>query len=300
MHVAICIITRRRPEGLARLLRSLEGISVPSGVRVEVVLVENDAPTGDPPPETTLTLRHEFEPEPGIPAARNRTLDLALEDPSVDAVAFLDDDETVEPTWLERLCEGMRRFEVAATTGPALPRFPSGSPPWAAASGAYLPPRYPTGTRRPWAFTHNALVQARVLRETGIRFDPSMRHGGGSDKEFFRRLAEAGHEIVWIDEAIAHEWYPLDRLRLGWVFRRSYRLGTNAPHAEGRRSLAARGRLLVRAASFAARGTVRGMASLAHPSVAAARMAWDFGRACGLVAGVLGRRYEEYADRHAG
>ena len=93
MRIAICIITRRRPDGIARLLRSLESISVPDGVEVEVVLVENDDPSKNPPPRTSLSLRHAFEPEPGIPAARNRTLEIALADPGIDAIAFLDDDD---------------------------------------------------------------------------------------------------------------------------------------------------------------------------------------------------------------
>ena len=299
MRVAICIITRRRPEGLARLLHSLEGISVPEGVEVEAVVVENDTPTDVAPPPTAFPLRHAFEPVPGIPAARNRSLQLALDSPEVDAVAFLDDDETVDPQWLTALCRGRQEHGTPVVTGPAIPRFPEDAPTWAEASGAYQPPRYATGTRRPWAFTHNAMIDAGVLRREDFRFDESMRHGGGSDKEFFRRVVDAGHEIAWVDDAIAHEWYPADRIRFGWVFRRSYRLGTNALQAEGLTGLSGRARLLLRAARFTIRGFLRGAGSLPHPSIALARMSWDLGRASGLVAGVFGRRYEEYADRHA-
>ncbi|MBC03163.1 MAG: hypothetical protein CMJ34_07650 [Phycisphaerae bacterium] len=300
MQVAICIITRRRPEGLARLLHSLEEISVPEGVGVHVVVVENDIPTDAPPPGCSLPLRHVFEPEPGIPAARNRSLEIALENPDTDAVAFLDDDETVDREWLAALCRGREASGTAVTTGPAIPRFPTGSPAWAEASGVYQPPRYPTGTRRPWAFTHNTMIDAEPLRRGGFRFDEAMRHGGGSDKEFFRRIVDAGHEITWVDDAIAFEWYPIERIGMGWVFRRSYRLGTNALHAEGLSGIRGRGTLLFRAGRFGIRGLLRGAASIIHPSVAAARACWDLGRACGLVAGVLGRRYEEYAERHAG
>ncbi|MEC8320019.1 MAG: glycosyltransferase [Planctomycetota bacterium] len=298
MRVAICIITRRRPEGVARLLASLEEISVPEGVEVEIVLVENDDPSDIPPPTSTLPLQRSFEAEPGIPAARNRSLEIALSNAGTTHVAFLDDDETVDPAWLLELHRGRERFGTPVVTGPALPGFPSDAPAWPERSGVYLPPRYPTGTRRPWAFTHNALVDAEVLRETGFRFEESMRHGGGSDKEFFRRLVDAGHDITWIDEAVAHEWYPTSRLTHGWVFRRSYRLGTNAPIAEGRNSPGERAALLGRAVRFGARGVLRSLASIGRPADALARAAWDLGRAAGLVAGVLGRRYDEYAERH--
>ena len=298
MRIAICIITRRRPDGLARLLQSLESISVPDGVKVEVVLVENDEPSKKTPPRTSLSLQHAFEPEPGIPAARNRTLEIALADPGIDAIAFLDDDETVDPAWLAALLRTRRRTGAAVVTGPANPRFPVDAPPWAAASGVFQPPDYPTGTLRPWAFTHNALIDAHVIRTGGFRFDETMRHDGGSDKDFFRRVGEAGHRIVWADDAIAWEWYPIERIRLGWVFRRSYRLGTNTPRAEGGAGFRKAAALLLRAARFAARGLFRLVAAAPRPRVALARAAWDFGRAAGLMAGLAGRRYEEYAPRH--
>ena len=298
MRVAICIITRRRPDGLARLLRSLEVVSVPEGVEVEAVVVENDTPTEKPSPRTSLRVHHAFEPEPGIPAARNRTLDLALADPGIEMLAFLDDDETVDSDWLAALLRTRDRTGAPVITGPANPRFPADAPPWAAASWVFQPPGYPTGTLRPWAFTHNAMIDADVVRRGGFRFDETMRHDGGSDKDFFRRVRDAGHEIIWTEDAVAWEWYPIERLRLGWVYRRSYRLGTNTPRAEGGGGVLRAAVLLFRAARFAARGVVRGAASAFRPRVAAARVAWDFGRAAGLVAGLAGRRYQEYADRH--
>ena len=125
-----------------------------------------------------------------------------------------------------------------------------------------------------------------------------MRHDGGSDKDFFRRVRDAGHEIIWTEDAVAWEWYPIERIRLGWVFRRSYRLGTNTPQAEGGAGVLKAAGLLVRAGRFAARGLIRIVASALRPRVAVARAAWDFGRAAGLVAGLAGRRYQEYAERH--
>ncbi|MAD19758.1 MAG: hypothetical protein CMJ52_05990 [Planctomycetaceae bacterium] len=298
MRVAVCIITRRRPDGLARLLRSLESISVPEGVEVELVIVENDAPSDKTPPTTSLRTHHAFEAEPGIPAARNRTLEIALADPGIEMLAFLDDDETVDSGWLVALLRTARETHAPVVTGPANPRFPADAPSWAAASGVFQPPDYPTGTSRPWAFTHNAMIRADVVRSGGFRFDETLRHEGGSDKDFFRRVRDAGHEIIWTEDAVAWEWYPIERIRPGWVFRRSYRLGTNTPRAEGGTGIAKAAGLLLRAARFAARGLIRAVGSALRPRVAVARAAWDFGRAAGLVAGLAGRRYEEYAERH--
>ena len=124
MRVAICIITRRRPDGLARLLQSLEVISVPEGVEVELVVVENDAPSDKRPPPTSLRMQHAFEAEPGIPAARNRTLDIALADPGVEMLAFLDDDETVDSEWLVALLRTARRSDASGLRILVSPRTP--------------------------------------------------------------------------------------------------------------------------------------------------------------------------------
>lgn len=123
---------------------------------------------------------------------------------------------------------------------------------------------------------------------------------GGSDKEFFGRVARAGHEILWIDEAHAYEWYPLERITRRWILHRSFRLGTNAVHAEARRSMAARLPLVVRAGRFLLRAIAQPVLRPTDPGAALAWAAWDAGRAAGLIVGLLGGRYDEYASRHDG
>lgn len=300
MHLAFCIITRRRPDGLQRLLDSIDGMNPVAGVATSAVVIENDAPHDRRPRPGTLPLEHHFETRPGIPAARNRSLEAALSDPSVTHLAFLDDDETVAPDWLQTMHDAMKTYADAVVTGPAIPRFPPGAPDWAERSGVFMPPRYPTGTTRPWAFTHNVVVKASLVRDGDFRFDEAMRFTGGSDKEFFGRVARAGHDIVWIDDARAYEWYPLDRITRRWVFHRSYRLGTNAIHAEARRSLTDRLGLLGRAGRFLLRGIAQPLLRPTDPAAALAWAAWDTGRAAGLIVGILGGRYDEYASRHDG
>ncbi|MGA1224312.1 MAG: glycosyltransferase family 2 protein [Phycisphaerales bacterium] len=295
LRIAVCVVTRHRPTELARLLASLDRLRVPAGSSVEVVVVENDAPRDDPPPRCALPLRRVFEPRAGIPFARNRALDEAA--PSSDRIVFLDDDETTEPDLLERLLAAERAFDADCVTGPALPAFPADAPAWAARSGAYDPPRHATGTRRGFAYTNNVMFRSALVRDGALRFDESMRFTGGSDKDFFARFAARGHAIVWADDAVTHEWYPRARLTHRWLFMRSLRLGTVAMKTEGLRGPRARASLLWRAVRFAARAVVRGLGRIHDPNAALALAAWDAGRACGLVLGAFGGRYDEYASR---
>ena len=295
MRIAICTITRRRPEGLERLLRSLEQLEINDGISLQVIVVENDTPRADATPQCRLPLRHVFEPTLGIPFARNRSIEEALVDS--DRLIFLDDDETVEPNWLNRLLDAERTYDSAVITGPALPRFPDGAPAWAERSGVFEPPRHSTGTSRPWAYTHNTMIRTDLVRDGGFRFEESMGFTGGSDKEFFRRVVEAGHTITWADEAIAWEWYPIDRVRWRWVTQRSYRIGTNTIQAEAIRGFMPRLALVGRAVRFGLRGCWQCVRRAGDPGAAIAWAGWDFGRAAGLITGILGSRYEEYADR---
>jgi hypothetical protein len=85
-----------------------------------------------------------------------------------------------------------------------------------------------------------------------------------------------------------------------WILRRSFRLGTNAARAEGVHGVVGRLALLGRAARYAARGTLRGLANLLDPPVAVAVAGWDLARAAGLIAGTFGGRLDEYAERRDG
>lgn len=306
-RVAICVATRRRPDGLARLFASLSALERPEGCTIEVVVVENDEPHERPLPTCTFPVRHVFEPRQGIPIARNRAIDEAA--PHADWIAFLDDDESVESTLIVRLLAAVRATGAPIATGPALPRFESGSPEWAARSGAYEPVRHSHLARVPYAFTNNVLFDAAIVRGDGApRLDEGMLHTGGSDREFFARLARHGHAIVWADDAISYEWYPPARATYRWLFQRSYRLGTVAPATEAMYAkkthdaatalpITARFALAWRAARFSARAAVRGFRNITDPASAAAFVSWDVGRAAGLVAAAFGMTYEEYRSR---
>ena len=320
MRIAIGVITRRRPQGLRRLLESLGRLDLSGSERsgnsrargasgrieAEVILVENDeSPGRGAPPPCRLPLRHVFEPRLGIPFARNRVIEIALAEESpggFDAIAFIDDDETADAAWLRELAATLESCDADAATGPALPAFEEGPPPrWAERSGAFDCLDFPTGTARPTAFTHNVLVRTEALRRTGLRFDERLAMTGGSDTHLFSRLAKAGCRIVWCREAICREWTPASRLTVAWARQRAYRIGaTDAWIARdlGERSTAG---LFWLAFRYLLRGPFRFVAGLPRRGFAGAAVAClqDLAKARGLVAGTLGFfRHEEYRTHH--
>lgn len=226
IRAAICIATRERPEGLRRLLESLSDLRVPDSTAVLVVVVENGSQileAGDLDVAWPVDLLR--SEEVGIPAARNMAVEHARAWGATH-VAFLDDDETVSPSWLTVMLEVMAGSGADAVAAPVVPRYMTPPPSWIIVGGFFERERHETGTHITVAGTGNVLVRTSVF-DVVEGFDPSLALTGGSDYVFFRQVTAAGLTMVWADDAVAEEWLPPSRVTAAWLLRRSYRWGNN-------------------------------------------------------------------------
>jgi succinoglycan biosynthesis protein ExoM len=250
--VAVCIPTHRRPASLARLLSALGRLRFtgePPAVRVVVVdnHAEGSARAACAAAARALPwpLTYVVEPERGISAARNRAVQEAE---GAAWLAWIDDDEYPEPEWLDTLLRTAAAHGADAVAGPVLSRFEAPPPAWVLRGGFFDRPRPATGSRLPYAGLGNALVRAAVVRALGTPpFEPALSLTGGEDTLFFLRATGAGFRLVWADDAVVHEVVPAERVRLAWLLRRAYRMGSAWTVCE-RRVRPGAGRRLVRAA----------------------------------------------------
>jgi succinoglycan biosynthesis protein ExoM len=223
-NVTVAILTYRRPEGCRRAVTAVADQQVFDGVRLSILVV-NNGPDHVELPQVPIPIRVVTETRPGIAAARNRAVDEAR---SCDVLVFLDDDE--EPgsaSWVQKHLDALERFSADLSTGGVESAFPPGTPRWIASQPLFRRARYPDGTRRDVAYTHNLALKSAWLTRTGLRFDERFSVTGGEDTDFSRRAVAAGARIVWADEAPVIEHVGQERLRLRWIFRRSVRLGAN-------------------------------------------------------------------------
>ena len=232
-RIAVCTITYRRLEGLRRLIDGLNALTfreseLPS---LEIVVVDND-PAGlacklceRVRSELRWPLRCVMEPQRGFSYARNKAVTCAVD--SADFVAFIDDDEVPEPTWLDELLHAQRLYDADAVAGRVLPHFDEPVPSWVEKGDFFGNGQHPTGYPLEYAHTNNVLVRSEVFENMRPIFDERFNLSGGEDTHFFMRAHREGYKIVWADEAVVHEWIPKARANIKWLVRRSYNDGIN-------------------------------------------------------------------------
>jgi succinoglycan biosynthesis protein ExoM len=310
MLVAICVASYCRPEGLKRLLEGLNQLTFSKNETPEitVVVVDNDANGSakeicdNQLQEFKWSLRYSIETTRGISFARNHAIAQALSiSKQVDFIAFIDDDEVPEPSWLDELLTTQKNHQADIVTGPVLPRFlKSDVPNWVVKGKFFEPKRYPTGHLLKTAFTNNVLIKATILHQLDTIFDESFALTGGEDSHFFMRLYLAGHKFVWADEAIVVEWIPQSRTSIKWVLERGY-LGWSL-HSYCERQLYPSINIIclriLKGIALITQGLCLIFPSLFLGEHALIKALLHIYRGIGTLAGILGIRYQAYKVTH--
>ena len=175
---------------------------------------------------------YEIEPQLGIPFARNRVLNLALEH-DCELLAFVDDDEIVDDDWLISLHTELQSRKLQLVGGPVRIQPASENANWlerAIWRGlVHRNARIESASHRRWQHgsdhrisivTNNWLADLRFLSEKNLKFEESLGLSGGSDTLFFRHFKQKNGRSGWAPNAIVREYWPLSRLTIGYQFRR--------------------------------------------------------------------------------
>jgi glycosyltransferase involved in cell wall biosynthesis len=244
MKITVILCTFNRCQSLAKALESAAALKLPDSVDWEILVVDNNSSdkTREVVDESRRLcperFRYVFEPEPG----KSYALNAGIREARGDVLAFMDDDVTVEPTWLENLTAPLGNGEWAGTGGPILPEGKFVPPPWLSLEGQYaLAPlaMFDFGpdacelTESPFG-TNMAFHKRMFEKYGGFRTDLGPRPGTeirSEDTEFGRRLLAAGERFHYEPSAIVYHSVSQNRLNkkyfLTWWFDRA-RAGTRA------------------------------------------------------------------------
>ena len=224
--IAIGLCTYKRPILLELALKSIANLLVPKDIQIIIIIVDNDSEGSArsivKSSEASLPFPIEYNQEAnkGIPFARNKVLERALAK-QVDAIAFLDDDDQADKNWLVQLLKYYTQAKLSVVTGPQHCLLPPATPKWARKSEFFRSMSFPTGTKRPWAATHNVMFSIELVKKIGLRFDTNFLTG--EDQLFFMQAVRAGADILWVQKASVSETPSIDRISLKWILLRNFK-----------------------------------------------------------------------------
>lgn len=233
MRIAICVATCQRPIELRRLLDGLNRLTFEKNTppQVDVIVVENDNSgqglkvCEENRPTFRWNLISSSESRRGISYARNRSVSLVPAD--ADFVAFIDDDEIPDPTWLDELLAAYHTFQAEVISGVVAPKYASDTPEWIIQGKFFERESLPTGTVLETAATNNVMVRADRLRSLDPIFDERFALTGSEDYNLFCRLHAANNKIVRCNDAVVYEPIPPSRTNVGWIMHSAFRVGNS-------------------------------------------------------------------------
>lgn len=225
MNVTVIVCTYNRCRSLANTLDSVAVSVLPESVEWEVLVVDNNSSDGTRDVVEQFLRRYPnrfrylFEPCQG----KSYALNSGIREAQGKILAFMDDDVTVERTWLKNLTSSLRGDEWAGAGGRILPRHAFTSPRWLALDGPYslvgvlgLFDRGNVAGELDWPpHGANMCFRKEMFERYGFfRTDlgPPPVEVGGEDTEFGRRLVSAGERLRY--EASAAVYHDVAEQRL--------------------------------------------------------------------------------------
>jgi glucosyl-dolichyl phosphate glucuronosyltransferase len=235
MNITVILCTYNRCQSLAKALASIAVSTLPESIEWEVLVVDNNSK--DQTREVIENycrlypgqFRYLFEPQPG----KSHALNAGIQKARGDILAFMDDDVTVEPTWLQNLTTALHNGEWVGAGGRILPEQTFSPPRWLPLRERYalapfalfdLGPRAGVLTEPP--FGTNMAFQKKLF-EKYARFRTDLGPCPGSeirseDTEFGHRLLAAGERLRYEPSAVVYHSIPESRMQkkyfLAWWF----------------------------------------------------------------------------------
>ncbi len=304
--IALCICTYNRPQGLRALLAAIDKQRFEhiSNEELRLVVIDNSQVGSAAGVYAEYAKNGRFkaaflhEPRKGLAVARNAALSAARAE-GASHVAFIDDDELPDPSWLEALVDTLESADAAAAIGPVTPileTLPSASLPLS----AYADRRQPRDGFVDDGYTCNAILTMAAIDCGNLHFDARFNETGGEDTYFFKQLRDQGMKIAWAERALVHAVIPRHRMSAAWILRRWYRTGMIEAHLGRYDPASPKGKLV-----NLAKGGARLVVGAGRVAVVAILSPWrksaflaSFYTVCrgaGMIANVFERDYEEYA-----
>jgi len=223
MTTAVIIPTFRRPDGL---LAALDSVLAQTRPAEEIIIVDNSPEGGARALVSKYAdgrICYVHEPEPGVANARNA----ALAATQARYIAFLDDDEIAQPTWLEAMHVTAERLSATVVFGPLQAQAPKTS-----GLRLHLLNRlYSRVGSHADALINapfgcgNSMLDRAAFDLPDAPFPAKLNETGGEDDVFFALLQDQGAVMAWSAGAGAVECVDPERANWQYLLSRSFSFG---------------------------------------------------------------------------
>jgi glycosyltransferase involved in cell wall biosynthesis len=248
-------------------------------------------------PQVSWPIIYATEERQGISYARNKLVALSKE---CNFIAFIDDDETAEPQWLEELLLVQHTTGADAVIGPVIPEFEKPPPDWMAPF--FYRPRHSTGKQVScYNFrTGNLLLSTKSIKDFKEPFDLAFALTGGEDSYLGRCLTKKGACFYWADKAVVHEYIPKNRIKISWFLLRNFRGGITSAMIDMRQHTLLGGWIIrfFKGVACIPYGALVAIFSLKPGRKALLGGVCFISWGVGSLLGLLGVRYKEYKNIH--
>jgi glycosyltransferase involved in cell wall biosynthesis len=233
VNITVILCTYNRCRCVAKTLDSVAASALPESVTWEVLVVDNNSSD-----QTRVVVedfckrypgrfRYLFESQHG----KSHALNTGIQKARGDVLAFVDDDVTVEPTWLQNLTAALNNGEWAGAGGRTRLGQTFSPPHWLAIDGPYslggvLAALFDLGDKpgeldRAPHGTNMAFRKKMFEQYGGFRIDmgPSPSREiprPNEDTEFGRRLMAAGERLRYEPSAVVYHPVLEDRIEKGY------------------------------------------------------------------------------------
>ncbi len=221
--------TFKRPKMLEETLKSFMHLRIPSGIEVRLIIADNDSDKSaelivkNYSEKFSFNTEYFVEERRGIVFMRNAIMDKALA-AKANLLAFIDDDEEVEPNWLEVMLQNMNEYQAQVVVGRVSRMLPDNTPKWIIKGKFFERPNIKTGRIRTAASTSNVIFDLDLIaNKMGLRFHPALNLSGSSDTFLFTEATRKGAKIIWVNDDLIKESIPTSRMTVDWLLKRAFR-----------------------------------------------------------------------------
>ena len=226
MKITVILCTFNRCRSLPKALDSVAVQVLPESVAWEVIVVDNNssdqtrAVAEDYCRRYPGRFRYLFEPQQGLSRARNA----GILDARGEIIAFMDDDVTVGPAWLQNLTASLHGGEWAGAGGRILPPQDFEPPCWLTLGGemdlggalALFDLGNVPGELKKAPYGTNMAFRKSTFEKYGT-FRVDLGRSGNTllsneDTEFGRRLMSGGERLRYEPSAVVYHPVPMERL----------------------------------------------------------------------------------------